>query len=94
MECANCRGRAGPRAEELESTHADKRLSTLELLHLVTPDVQIIDGEIVGYSATDEEVPVILFRAVDSTSWDVESDDSDVLALIRTTYPDARDIPR
>src|SRR2546425_881570 len=68
-------------------------LSTLDVLHLVAPDVQIIDGEVQGFRG-DDSSPVLVIRAVDSTSWDVVAADTEILAVIRAAYPDAADLPK
>ncbi|WP_322754829.1 hypothetical protein [Frankia sp. Cas3] len=44
----------------------------MELLHLATPYVQITEGEVIGYKGKSEAaLPLVTFRAVDSTSWDL-----------------------
>ncbi|MFY0573458.1 hypothetical protein ACN28S_03015 [Cystobacter fuscus] len=83
----------GPSAERIESVDPEELMNTLDLLRLITPDVQIIDGEILGYAHPGQELPAVVLRAVDSTSWDIESEDEEVLSVIRKVFPDAMDIP-
>lgn len=77
----------------LETIAPEERLTTPELLRLVTPDVQLIDGTLLGYGGPGQEPPSHVLRAVDGTSWDVESMDEDVLARVRRAWPDAHDLP-
>jgi len=63
------------------------------LIDLAARGVQIIDGEVLGYQP-DEIRPWIVIRAVDSSWWDVESDDQALLALLRAIYPRAASLPR
>lgn len=79
-----------PRAHHLEAVPPDKSLGTLELIHLVTPDLQIVDGEVTG--SADGLSPKVMIRAVDSTSWDIESDDVAVLSAIKYAFPDAAEL--
>jgi hypothetical protein len=74
-----------PGAVELEDVGPNKELTTFELLHLVTPDIQIIDGELEGRDQNSDSV-VVCLRAVDSTSWDVESDVAAIMEPVRTTF--------
>jgi hypothetical protein len=83
----------GPEAERLEALAPEPRLTTLEVRHLFTLDVQLIDGVFLGYAHSAQTSPTIVLRAVDSTSWDIESDDEEVLALVRRAWPDVIDIP-
>jgi hypothetical protein len=83
----------GPWVERLEAIGPEERLTTSEVLRLVTPDVQLIDGALFGYGGPGQEPPSLVLRAVDSTSWDVESASEEVLALVRRAWPDALDIP-
>ena len=79
----------GPWAAQLEDLSPEDTLNTFQLLHRATPDVQIIDGEIVGFEAQNALIPVLLFRAVDSTSWDIEVEKEEVIAMLRVAYPEA-----
>jgi hypothetical protein len=79
-----------PMARALESVSPETSLGTLELIHLVSPDVQVIDGEVVG--SVDGASPRIVVRAVDSTSWDIESDDEEIVSEARRAHPDATEL--
>ena len=55
-------------------------------------DVQIIDGVLEGRRPGDE-APYVLVRAVDSSWWDIESEDPVLLDAARAKFPDAFDQP-
>jgi hypothetical protein len=80
---------AGPEATtaRLESVSADEWLGIFDLLHLLTPDVRIVAGEVTGYDAQGERI--LNVRAVDGSWWDVETDDPDILQTLSELYPDA-----
>jgi hypothetical protein len=82
----------GPHTEVLESRDA-ATMTTAELIALTGPDSQVIDGEFVGFREDSSGAAVMIVRAVDSTSWDVCSDDDLVLDAVRREYPDALPIP-
>jgi hypothetical protein len=63
------------------------------LIALAERGVQIIDGELVGQRG-DAAEPWIVLRGVDSSWWDVESDDEAVLVALRDAYPGAQLLPR
>lgn len=76
------------KTDELECFDSNSRISTYELLHMITPAIQVVDGEV---SATDKfgvEI-CLLIRAVDSTSWDIETNLVDVLKAIKGAFPEA-----
>jgi len=79
---------AGPEevAARLTSVAEEDWLGTFDLLHLVTPDVRIVDGEVTGYDAQGERI--LNVRAVDSSWWDVETDDPEILQTLSEVYPD------
>jgi hypothetical protein len=62
------------------------------LLKLAAEVTQVIDGVFAGYrnGATH---PWVVIRAVDSTAYDVESDDEAVLARIRQHFPNEAELP-
>lgn len=66
-------------------------INIFDLLHIITPNIQIIDGTVI---ASDFECskPLLVLRAVDSTSWDIETEISDVEVIIRSAYPEAQKI--
>lgn len=75
----------GSEAEALqEAAEADRRLTFDELLQLAKGVAQVIDGEFVGYDSHQEKRLVI--RAVDSSAFDVESDDETVVRLVEGKF--------
>jgi hypothetical protein len=83
----------GVGAEELHSL-ADKgtRVSGQELIRLASAVTQIIDGIFRGYQKDTSE-PWIIIQAVDSSAFDVQSDDNDVIHRIRQQFRDVVDFP-
>jgi hypothetical protein len=71
----------------LTSVAEEEWLGLFELLHLVTPDVRIAHGEVTGYDANGERILTV--RAVDSSWWDIETEDPDLLETLSEVYPDA-----
>lgn len=61
-------------------------LSTFDVLHLFTPDVQLIDGELESTRRENGE-PWLVMRAVDSTTWDIETADPKVARCLEVAYP-------
>ena len=81
-----------PKAEAFEAMLRNYALNTAELLAVADWDVQIIDGEVIGY-ADPEQTAAITIRAVDSTSWDILSPDPSILSTFANAYADALPIP-
>ena len=77
-----------PGAEQLEALLPTTPLSIFELLHLVTPSIQIIDGEITAKDETKTENPYLVIRAVDSTSWDIETNLDHIAHELKQPYPE------
>ena len=78
-----------PKADALESIDPSQAMTLASLIHRVTPEVQVIDGEIKAiYDACPDRY--LLLRAVDSTSWDIETDSSDVIKMVCSQFPDAQ----
>jgi hypothetical protein len=77
--------------DEPERFDQQKERETAQLIEFLD-DVQIIDGSLEGRRPGDDE-PYVTLRAVDSSWWDVESDDPRLLDAVRAKYPDAFDIP-
>jgi hypothetical protein len=75
-----------PGAEQLEALSPAAALSIFELMHLVTPGIQIIDGEITAKDESGKQL--LLLRAVDSSSWDVETDLEHVVRTLEDSYPE------
>lgn len=90
-ECRDLEIGPGPEMAALEkAAESGTRLSTLELLHLSTPDVQVIEGEVIGYRQEEKETTTaVVFRAVDSTSWDIEVSDESDFRRIKSAFPEA-----
>jgi hypothetical protein len=78
-----------PKSTTFEKAAGNENLTTERLREIAAWDVQIIDGEIVGH-APAENAPVVILRAVDSTSWDVSATDDRVIRAIKSAYPDAQ----
>jgi len=53
--------------------------------------LQVIDGEFEAFDETDSRWAVI--RVVDSSWWEVWSDDKSVLEVVRTTFRITEDVP-
>lgn len=75
-----------PGTEQLEALSPAAALSIFELLHLVTPGAQIIDGEITAKDKGGKQL--LLLRAVDSSSWDVETDLEHIVRALEDSYPE------
>ncbi len=75
-----------PGAEQLEALSPAAPLSIFQLLHLVTPGIQIIDGEITAKDKGGKQL--LLLRAVDSSSWDVETDLKHIVRALEDSYPE------
>ena len=60
------------------------------LLQMAAHLTQVIDGEFTGY-CEGEKQPWIIVRAVDSSAYDVQSEDEDVLAHIRCRFKEVTD---
>jgi hypothetical protein len=78
-----------PSGTQLEDLDPGTRLDTLTLLALVAPNVQVIDGRFDGYRRGTTEM-VARIRAVDSTDWDIEAMETNVLHQLAAYYPGAR----
>ncbi len=85
LECAGVGAEAMHRLAD-----ADGTVPTQQLLDLARAGVQVIDGEFVGYRGNEARITI---RAVDGSSWDVESNDASVLHTIKRFAPDAIPIP-
>ncbi|WP_406287607.1 hypothetical protein [Embleya sp. NBC_00896] len=78
-----------PHDPALESlTHRD-RISTTELLRLVTPNKQIIDGRFDGMPPETRD-PTVSILAIDSSEWEIESADPDLVHRLLSAYPDGK----
>lgn len=57
-----------------------------ELLHMVTPTIQVVEGKVAAIDQLGAGV-FLLIRAVDSTSWDIETNLVDVIKAIKDSFP-------
>lgn len=80
-----------PGAEALENSCPSDSYSTLQLLRMITPNIQIIDGEIIG-TAQDDTEDYIKIEAIDSTHWDIESNITELIESIKNIFPYATTI--
>lgn len=67
-------------------------LSGEELFVLADKRPQLIDGEFEGW-LPNTQTPWVLIRAVDSTSWDLISDDAGLLARASARFESASSLP-
>ncbi|XXX75806.1 hypothetical protein WMF30_49970 [Sorangium sp. So ce134] len=76
----------GARANELDELAArGVRVSGDLLLDIAEGIEQVIDGEFRAYE-TGKDSPVLVMRAVDSTSWDIASDNDELLRAFRYRF--------
>lgn len=81
-------GDAGEQLEEL--AQVGTRISGFDLSALVDKTRQIIWGEFVGTEPTPPDKTWVTIRAVDSTFYEIDTDDETVLNKINSTYNDVR----
>jgi len=81
-------GEGGERLEGLAQD--DGQLSGSDLAALAENTRQVIWGEFVGLAAAQLDRPWVIIRAVDSTFYEIDSDDEAVLNKISSTYKDVR----
>src|SRR5947209_2514816 len=62
------------------------------LLKLAAEIIQVVDGTFTGYRH-GETHPWVVIRAVDSSAYDVESDDEAVLARMRQQFQNVAELP-
>jgi hypothetical protein len=81
-------------AQELEALSEQGQLVPGDaLIELADRGVQVIEGELIGQRRGASE-PWILLRGVDSSWWDVETDNEALLTALRAAYPAATPLPR
>ena len=85
-----CLGAAADKMHSLSDRQA--RVSGQTLLDLAANLTQIIDGVFKGYRGSGEQ-PWITVQAVDSSAYDVESEDEKVLMLMQQHFKQVADIP-
>ena len=81
-------GEGGEQLEEL--AQHDARLSGSELAALAENTRQVIWGEFVGSRPTQSDKTWVTIRAIDSTFYEIDTDDETVLSKISSTYKDVR----
>lgn len=81
-------GDGGEQLEELAQD--DARLSGSDLAALAEKTQQVIWGEFVGSGPMQSHKTWITIRAVDSTFYEIDTDDETVLSKISSTYKDVR----
>ena len=67
-----------------------ERLSTAQLLAVALDTRQVVWGSFKGYDASGGVEPWIVLSAVDSSFWEVVTDDLETRRRIRTTFKDVR----
>lgn len=75
-----------PGCERLEAIDANVPMQLWELQGLVKNDVQLVDGEV---TARDHQGMCLRLTAVDSTSWDVETNYEIAILTLFREYPNA-----
>ena len=74
-----------PGASALEERIENKQImSTHEVLSYLSPSLQIIDGVLEGFDASNNSV--VKIKAVDSMSWDVESVQEEILKILKEKF--------
>ncbi|MBB3454361.1 hypothetical protein FHT86_002660 [Rhizobium sp. BK313] len=81
-------GEGGERLEEL--AQYDARVSGRDLTVLAEKTRQVIWGEFVGWGPTQSDKKWVTIRAVDSTFYEIDTDDETALSKISSTYNDVR----
>lgn len=81
-------GEGGEQLERLAQD--DVQLSGFDLAALAEKTLQVIWGEFVGLEPTRSDKRWVTIRAVDSTFYEIDSDDEAVLNKISSTYKDVR----
>jgi hypothetical protein len=83
----------GPRADELYRLLSNEtRISGRHLFDVAKGITQVIDGSFAAY-CDGEPIPWLIIRAVDSSGYDIETDDEDVLTRIREHFKEVVNIP-
>lgn len=81
----------GEGGEQLEALAQDNaRLSGSDLAALAEKTRQVIWGEFLGSRPTQSDKTWVIIRAVDSTFYEIDTDDKAVLSKISSTYKDVR----
>src|SRR5262249_52043041 len=84
---------SGHSSDDLHTlSNAGTRVSTARLREIASDLDQIIDRVFSGYGPQESE-PWVIIRAVDSSAYDVETDDDDVLSHILAHFREVTQIP-
>jgi hypothetical protein len=78
--------------ETLERLGAGELVAGHELVAILPRLMQVIDGEFEGIAAGGE-LPWVVVRAVDSSWWEVLSDEPEVLEAIRLSFHAVEELP-
>lgn len=81
-------GEGGARLEALAQDN--QHLSGADLAALAEKTRQVIWGEFVGSAPTQPNRTWVIIRAIDSTYYEIETDDEAVLNKVRSSYDDVR----
>jgi hypothetical protein len=82
----------GPEAEQVHRIDDGRqRVSGTSLLALASGLTQVIDGEFIAYGPDGR--PWVTILAVDSSAYDVISEDESVIARIKARFEEATEIP-
>lgn len=90
MEQVECFGEASGELHSLSI--AREYVPGTVLLELASKIYQVIDGEFYGYKKESNNKAWIIIRAVDSSAFDVECEDREVLERYRTRFRHVADI--
>lgn len=82
-----------PEADECHRlSNSNEKISGNHLIRLASGLAQVIDGEFLAFQQGESE-PWLIIRAVDSSAYDVESEDEALLNMISKRFKDVVDIP-
>jgi hypothetical protein len=79
-----------PGAEQLEELPPLSLIGTVDLLGMLEPDLQVIDGSVIGYCRQDR--PVLTIKAIDGCHWDFIIESDGMSREIQKLFPQAADI--
>jgi hypothetical protein len=83
----------GAAADELHQlADTGVRVPGRTLLQLATEGTQVIDGVFTGYRTGDND-PWVIIRAIDSSAFDVQTEDTEVLARMRERFRNVAELP-
>jgi hypothetical protein len=84
-----CIGREADRVHRIDDD--GQRVSGTRLLALASGLTQVIDGEFIAYA--EDGQPWVTIRAIDSSAYDVISDDGSVTDRIRARFKEVTEMP-